>query len=65
MKRIILASVLVMVFTCSVRAGWIQNGVTAPPSPTPDSVTTESSTTLQETTIQTVIVILQNVLPIF
>ena len=50
MVKAIRASVLVLLLTCSARAGWIQNGSPQPePTPAPASITQEPTTTHEDT----------------
>jgi hypothetical protein len=44
MSKVIRASVLVLLLTCSAQAGWMQNGSPEPPPPPPSNAVQETTT---------------------
>ena len=64
MGKAIRASVLVLLLTCSVQAGWIHTGVTEPPPPTPAIAEQETTAKgeIQNDLTETVLSVLGSVL---
>jgi hypothetical protein len=67
MGKALRASVLVLLLTCSVQAGWIHNGVTEPPPPAPAVAEQEPTANgdIQNDLTETVLSVLGSVLALF